>query len=339
MSDDKNVCPVAVDDGYAQMKVYGRAPDGSIVKGRIRSSVRAGRSGIGSVSGEGMLGLYNTEEVGAFTISEDIESENTQFDTFHTSPMNRALVNHAIRTVGDGVFEGQKIRLTTGLPVSDYFTASGFKNDEKIALKVENLMKPIQMISSGLPANIVSVDVGCQAVAAWYDYALDDNLELRNDVEGEIAIIDVGGRTTDIAIVIDGKSVDHQRSRSTNTGVLNVYNDVSKGLNSKFGLTEDLKLKLIDTAVRTGQIKLWNEVHDVSDIVNSAKKVHQDKIAREVERRINNGATMSAIVFVGGGSSLFSSIAGEFRNGVIVEDPEFANARGLFKFALGKSQA
>ncbi len=338
MSDDKNACLVAVDDGYAQMKLYGRAPDGSIIKARIRSSVRAGRSGIGSVSGEGMLGLYDTE-VGPFTVSEDIESENTQFDGFHTSAMNRALVNHAIRTAGDGVFAGQDVRLTTGLPVSDFFTSSGFKNDEKITQKTENLMKPIQMISSGVPANIVSVDVGCQAVAAWYDYALDDNLEVRNDIDGEIAIIDIGGRTTDIAIVIDGKSVDHQRSRSTNTGVLNVYNDVSKGLNSKFGLSDDLKLKLIDEAVRTGKIKLWNEIHDVSEIVDNAIKVHQDKIAREVERRINNGATMSAIVFVGGGSALFSKIAGEFRNGVIVEDPEFSNARGLYKFALGKSQA
>jgi plasmid segregation protein ParM len=329
---------VAVDDGYAQIKQYSETPDGRIIKTRIRSSVRSGRYGIGSVSGEGMIGLYGTE-VGPFTVSDEIESENTQFDGFHTSPMNRVLVNHSILSSEKGIYAGQEINLVTGLPVSDFFLPTGFKNDEKIEAKTANLMKPVDLLSGGVAPIIKSVKVGCQAVAAWFDYAFDDDLKQRQNVSGEVAIIDIGGRTTDIAVVIGGHSVDHQRSRSTNMGVLNVYNDVSKGILSHFKLTDELKIKVIDEAVRTGKITLWNETHDVSDIVDRVIAEYQDKIAREVERRINSGATMSAIVFVGGGSALFSKIATEFRNGKIIDDPEFSNARGLFKFAKLKSQA
>lgn len=333
---EKKPLLVAVDDGYAQIKLYGETPDGKVVKHLNRSSVRSGRYGIGSVSGDGMVGLYETE-VGPFTVSDEIEAENTQFDGFHTSAMNRVLVDHALVTAENGIYSDRDIQLVTGLPVGDYFS-QGFRNEEKISLKTNNLLKPVKLLSGGTPPAIKSVTVGCQAVAAWFDYALDDNLEVRNDIDGEIAIIDVGGRTTDIATVIGGHSVDHARSSTANIGVLNVYNDVSKGLNVMFDLRADLKLKLIDEAVRTGKIRIWNEIHDVSDLVNKVIAEYKDKIAREVERRINSGATMNAVVFVGGGSAAFSNIAREFRNGVIIDDPEFSNARGLFKFAKYKAR-
>ena len=37
-------------------------------------------------------------------------------------------------------------------------------------------------------------------------------------------------------------------------------------------------------------------------------------------------------MFVGGGSALFSTINGKFRNAVMVDNPEIANARGMWKF-------
>jgi plasmid segregation protein ParM len=337
MSDDNDVCLVAIDDGYAQIKLYGRAPDGTIVRDVNRSSVRSGRNGIGSVTGDGFVGLYETE-IGDFTVSDDIEAENTQFDGYHTHPMNRVLVTHGLVSAGDGVFQGKNINLMTGLPVADFFQ-KGFKDDEKIDLKTKNLLKPVTLLSGGNGPIIKNVTVGCQAIAAWYDYVFDDALGVRNDPEGEIAIIDIGGRTTDIATVINGKAVDHSRTGTANIGVLDVYRDVNRAISSKWKLRTDLPIKVIDKAVRTGQIKLWKKIEDVSDIVQAVIAEYQDKIAREVESKINSGATMNAVVFVGGGSALFSNIKSEFPNGETGDDPEFANARGLYKFALGKLQA
>lgn len=336
MSENENkILRVAVDDGYAQTKLFGEDENGGVVKFCMRSSVRSGRYGLGSISGQGAVGLYETDEDGAFTVSEDVEAENTQFDGFHLSTMNRVLVSHALVSAGYG---GKEVAIMTGLPVADFFV-NGEKDVQKLDAKSLNLMKPVRLESGETSTAVVkNVRVGCQAVAAWFDYAFDDDFNERVDLDGAVAIVDIGGRTTDIATVVsssnpaEGARVDFQRSGTANIGVLDVYKAVESAIGSKFKIRDRFPTKQIDDAVRNGTIKLWGKDNDVSAIVDDVIKEHQAKIVREVDRRIQSGASMNAIVFVGGGSALFKKIADDFQNGVMAEDPEFANARGLFKF-------
>lgn len=327
---------VAIDDGYAQTKVYGEKPDGTIGKYHMRSSVRPGRYGVGSISGDGFMGLYETEE-GPFTASEDVEAESTQFDNFHTSTMNRVLVNHGLVGAGYG---GLSVDIITGLPVADFFGADGAKDEEKIALKKANLQKPVQLVSGTSKVAVLNdITVGCQAVAAYIDYALDDDLNEVKDVDGAVAIVDIGGRTTDIATVIGGSRIDHARSGTANIGVLDVYKAVKQGIWTELKIRDDFPINVVDKAVRKGSIKLWGEEQDVSKIVVGVVAEYQAKLAREIERRISTGAAMNAVVFVGGGSALFKDIAKTFRNGHMSDDPEFANARGLYKYVRYQNQA
>lgn len=326
---------VAIDDGYAQTKVYGERPDGTIGKYHMRSSVRPGRYGVGSISGDGFMGLYDTEE-GPFTASEDVEAESTQFDNFHTSTMNRVLVNHGLVGAGYG---GMEVDIITGLPVADFFGADGLKDETKIALKKANLQKEVQLVSGTSKVAILKdITVGCQAVAAYIDYALDDDLNEIRDVDGAVAIVDIGGRTTDIATVIGGSRIDHARSGTANIGVLDVYKAVKQGIWAQEKIRDDFPINVIDKAVREGFIKLYGQKQDVSKIVADVVAEYQAKLAREIERRISTGAAMNAVVFVGGGSALFKDIAGTFRNGHMSDDPEFANARGLYKYVRYQNQ-
>jgi plasmid segregation protein ParM len=326
---------VAIDDGYAQTKVYGERPDGTIGKYHMRSSVRPGRYGVGSISGDGFMGLYDTEE-GPFTASEDVEAESTQFDNFHTSTMNRVLVNHGLVGAGYG---GREVDIITGLPVADFFGPDGAKDENKIALKKANLQKPVQLASgTDKVAILKNITVGCQAVAAYIDYALDDDLNEIRDVDGAVAIVDIGGRTTDIATVIGGSRIDHARSGTANIGVLDVYKAVKQGIWAQEKIRDDFPINVIDKAVREGFIKLYGQKQDVSKIVADVVAEYQAKLAREIERRISTGAAMNAVVFVGGGSALFKDIADTFRNGHMSDDPEFANARGLYKYVRYQNQ-
>jgi Actin-like ATPase involved in cell division len=326
---------VAIDDGYAQTKVYGERPDGSVGKYHMRSSVRPGRYGVGSISGDGFMGLYETEE-GPFTASEDVEAESTQFDNFHTSTMNRVLVNHGLVGAGYG---GLEVDIITGLPVADFFGADGAKDEQKIALKKANLQKPVQLVSgSSKVAILKDISVGCQAVAAYIDYALDDDLNEIRDVDGAVAIVDIGGRTTDIATVIGGSRIDHARSGTANIGVLDVYKAVKQGIWTRERIRDDFPINVIDKAVREGFIKLYGQKTDVKEIVDTVVAEYEAKLSREIERRISTGAAMNAVVFVGGGSALFKNIAQTFRNGYMSDDPEFANARGLFKYVRYQNQ-
>lgn len=318
---------VAVDDGYAQTKLVGQNPEGEgIIKNIMRSTVRPGKYGLGSFGGGG-ISSYETEEGEHFTVSNEIESESTQFDGFHTSTLNRVLVHHSLVASGYG---GKQVKLVTGLPVADYFLDDE-KDEEHIAAKSNNLNKTVSSGDKLMP-QILDVKVGCQAVAAWFDFVLDDDINQKNEISGRTAIVDIGGRTTDIAVVINGQAIDHSVSGTDNIGVLDVYNALGKSIRREFKIREKFPLEQLDKAVRTGKFLMWNKEQDVSALVEDIIIEYEGKIAREVERRIGSAANLNAVVFVGGGSALFRSISGRFPNGFMAEDPEFSNARGLYKF-------
>ena len=323
---------VAIDDGYAQTKLVGANPNGGPeIRKTFRTSVRSGRYGLNALGG-GAIGGYRTIEGEEFTVSDLIESENTQFDGFHTSTLNRVLIAHALAHSGYG---GMDVELITGLPVADYFVGDGSIDVEKIDAKRKNLQLGVSSLSGSPLANIKTVEVGCQAVSAWLDYMLGDDLQYRREVEGKVAVVDIGGRTTDIALVVSENGspmIDHSKSGTNNVGVLDVYKALTELLRTKFKIRDDIPLSILDTAVRTSKIKLFGKSVEIDDLVTDALKDVQGKIQREIDRRIGSAATLNAVVFVGGGSALLNTIAGSLANGVLAEDPEFANARGLLKY-------
>lgn len=320
---------IGVDDGYAQTKIYGHCPERGVVKYKMRSSARAGRDSLGTISGTGGISCYETPEGDVFTVSDNIEGESTRFDEFHTSTLNRVLVHHALLQSG---FGGKELHLVTGLPVEDYFI-EGVRDQEKIDEKKRNLMKPITGASSHVSlAAIKQVDVGCQAVASWIDWVLDEELNEVHDPSGSVAIVDIGGRTTDIAVVVGGASIDHARSGTENIGVLDVHAALARGLRQRFRVRERFSPSQIDEAVRTGHINLWGDQCNISDLLRDAKLEIEGKLAREIQRKIGYASNLNAVLFVGGGAQLFSGVADNFRNGAVVEDAEFANARGLYKY-------
>jgi plasmid segregation protein ParM len=286
------------------------------------------------MGGSGAHGAYRTAEGEEFTVSDFVEGENTQFDGFHTSPMNRVLITHALMEAGYG---DRVVDLITGLPVSDFFLGNGDVDAEKLAEKTANLKKGVTIISSArLPARIGDVNVGCQAVSAYLDYIVNDDLTLRHAHKGGVAIVDIGGRTTDIAVIFNDQGapqIDYSKSGTENVGVLDVYGSLKEQIRTKFRLRDNFSLTVLDEAVRTGRIELFGQPQDVADLVRIAMTDIKGKIAREIDRRIGRAANLKAVVFVGGGSALLrDDLVSLFPNATVAEDPEFANARGLLKY-------
>lgn len=336
---------VAVDDGYAQTKLYGDNPEGKGIvevddkttkknletKKRfiMRSSARPGRYGLMDISGSGDIGTYKTGEGEDWTVSEDIESESTQYDGFHTSTMNRVLVSHALMSAG---YSGKKVKLITGLPVADFFI-NGRKNQEQITRKKENLLRKVM---SGMPDTLMpvieDVSVGCQAMSAFIDYFIDDNIKERDVPISKVAIVDIGGRTTDIALIINAAQFDPSRSGTANIGVLDVYTALSDLIKAKFNTRDQYALSYLDKGLRTGKIKMWGKECDISDLVTEAVNEQKTKTIREIERKLGSASDLDKVIFVGGGSELFK-LSDTFPNGYQAPDSEFSNARGLYKYA------
>ena len=140
------------------------------------------------------------------------------------------------------------VRLIAGLPVADFFLDGGL-DKEKIDAKKRNLAKGVSSASSSKVATLDEIRIGCQAIAAFVDYLLDDDLNERDVPKKSVAVVDIGGRTTDIAVVKGGTSFDESKSGTTNLGVLDVYELVSRSIRTKFGTRDKYPLAVLDHAV------------------------------------------------------------------------------------------
>lgn len=334
---------VAVDDGYAAIKVVAHeGPLGAPVQMLIPTTVKAGQDGItafdATVQGGATTSGWYATGGQKFTVGEHLAGDETRFDGFHVSAMNRAAIHHALRVAGYG---SRAVDIVVGLPVADYYIDGG-RNEALIAAKTKNLLEPVTAIVEARmgqndDVTVKSVRVASQAVASWLDYALTDDLAIRDgvDVTAPIAVVDIGGRTTDIVVVLNGSMIDHARSGTENVGVINVRSELAAAIRRKHDVS-DLPASLYDRAIRTGHIKMFGKSVDIRQELDEAVVATGERIGTVVMRCIGRGADLGAVLFVGGGAPLFRHLAERYPHGLVAEDPQFTNARGMIKYVRAK---
>lgn len=318
---------VGVDDGFACTDIV-VMEGGKVVKTlAIASRARAGVHGttvIGDNAG-GIAPCYETEGV-QFTVGELADAESARFNEYPFSAMNRTIVNHALRLAGLG---GCEVHIATGLPLAMYYQGAD-PNREVIARKDKSIKTGVRALDDGPMPIIVSHKVFPEGLAAWIDYAVGEDGTLRDDGDETVAVIDIGGRTTDVAVVLPGRRIDHARCGSADIGVLNVVEAVRLELQRQTNF--DLGGANIEKALRTRSVKVFGKPLDIGAAIDAAVKQVTDAVTREVNRRLGDGVDIDKILLVGGGAYLFKDVARKFPNVVIPAEPEFANARGFAKY-------
>jgi plasmid segregation protein ParM len=323
---------VGVDDGHYSIKVV--TESGNMIS--IPSRARSGKHLIEwQGAGDGSDGaIYVAEEGGTYTAHEHLsEPDDTRFREYPHSPLNRVLVHHALRKAG---FAGRAVSIATGLPVSYYYNG-GVPNSQLIDGKVANLKKGV-LCESGSCAKIVENLVTTEAIAAYFDQIIAmDGTETpvyAEVAESHVGVIDVGGKTTDCAVILAGGAhVDTARSGSSDVGVLKLNDQIEAALRSKFGF-DLVPPRLIEAAISTGSIKVYGKVENVEGIVREAKEVLAEAIMSTVRAKIGSGKDLDWVLFVGGGSIVMrEQLAKHFPHSRFPDRPEFANARGMLKIA------
>lgn len=322
---------VGVDDGYAETKIV--LPSGK--RFRMPSQARAGESQqISLQSGrESSVYGYRTPE-GPFIAGALEEADPTAFDGYPTSVLNRVVVAHALRMAG--VAGTDQVAIATGLPVRRYYRRN-VPNDALIKSKSDNLLLNDVVAEDGVPlARIVAHEVVAEGIAAWIDYVMqrdaEGRLEVNKPLEKErIGIVDIGGRTTDIAVVTNW-DMDAARSSTLDVGMIAIR-DTVRGM-----LEDEYETALTDaqviSAIEHRKLRLWGNVVDVHKQVAEAEQTVVARIKAETLRCLGNGADLDRVIFVGGTvMALGDKINGWFRHQEIGADPAFANARGLQKCA------
>ena len=329
MSDSNTMTPIQVglDDGYACTKVA--LPDGRLIG--IPSRARVGRSGVTWIDATRPR-IFEYETQGSMYSVGAIDGAPTHFEGYPTSGMNRVIVQHALQEAG---LAGRSVHLVSGLPVSAFYKNNGEKRCDMIQKKCASLKQAVTPVIKRLPAAIAFVEVIPEALAAWYDYVIvakgDDITLDEQRLSLPVAIIDIGGRTTDYVVVKD-QGVMHASSGSLQGGMLDVKQLVAHGIQECFDL-ERVGEQLVSNAVEQGVVRLHGKDYDVTAWVDAAKRELIERLYAETRRQLGLGTELERIVFVGGGTvALAEHIVDWFPNQVIGEHPAFANARGMLKY-------
>ncbi|WP_019025478.1 MULTISPECIES: ParM/StbA family protein [unclassified Thioalkalivibrio] len=326
---------LGVDDGFFNTKIVqvGKSPR------IVQSRARVGRSEQLALNGR-VTDISEIEVDGVHYSAGAVNGDNIAFDGYPTSPLNRVIVHHALMSAGYG---GHDVEIATGLPIRLYYRPGAVteKNESLIDKKTQNIMAPASLVKAPNKADrgmatIVRHDVLPEGLAAWFDYIIQFDSDGRMVASDErrsesVAIIDIGGRTTDFA-VIESQVVDMARSGSVNVGMLDVHKHVRGEIMNKYDVSE-LSDAVIDKAVDTGSIKLLGKQIDVSQMVHEAKAAVVRRISNESMRLLGQAATLDNIIFIGGGSmGLREMLEDWFPHQTVADEPVFANARGMAKY-------
>ncbi len=328
--DPMQVVQVGLDDGYAYTKVA--LADGRLVS--VPSRARMGAAGVTWIRDVEQR-IFEYETAGTVYSVGAVDGEPTQFDEYPGSALNRVIVQHALQVAG---LSGRSLHMVTGLPVAAFYRGDGQQRRQAIQAKRDGLKLTVEPVVAkksstrqALKASIAFHEVIPEALAAWYDFVivtLDDGVTLDADrLNAPIAIVDIGGRTTDYVVVQD-QGVVHGSSGSLNRGMLDVKLRVANLIQERFDLHE-LGEQIISRAVDTNRLRLHGKDH----MVMNAKRDLVERLYAETRRKLGLGVELDRILFVGGGSAALSSdIADWFPNQTIADHAAFANARGMLKY-------
>lgn len=335
----ERLMPVGIDDGYRETKIY--LHTGECL--RINSQAKAGEQTQVSVAGgEKTIFQFDTKD-GSYVIGDLSESDSTAFDDYPISAMNRVIVTFALQKAGLNS-NSINISAASGLPIKKFYRAK-VMNKEAIKAKQLNLLTndvcEVDYTSNGRVESTLRIptikrhQIISEGIAAWMDYIFvrdEDGLLVQDKarLSEKIAIVDIGGRTTDIAVIQQG-NLDFQRSNTIEAGMLNIEDYVKERILDEFEFMPNLEQ--LRNVMETGKLIAWGQEKDVSSFVKDGKKLEADKIKSEILGKLKKAADIQRVIFVGGTTMALSEyLEGIYPHQTIADNPGFANARGMCKY-------
>ncbi|MBY0379156.1 MAG: ParM/StbA family protein [Burkholderiales bacterium] len=331
---------VGIDDGHDSIKLVNEEGKSFIIPSRIAG----GKNMLCSINGEEVNdNIYkvngDTYSVVDFITQSAINYIDTRTLDYPYSNHNISLINHILYKSG---IKGQ-VSVLTGLPVQRFYV-NGIQNEVLINKKVNALLNSnvINLDESVELPKIKQHRVISEALAGYFDLLFDISGKKNKEVEeitadSKIAIIDIGGRTTDIATLdIGGTSIDLNKSGTRDIGGLYLKDNIKLALMKEYNLN-NVSNTILDKVITGNSFRNCGKIVDVTHIVNSEKK----NITNQINSFINQVLDVDfneygIIAFIGGGSLLFrtelKNLYSIYDNVVLVDEPQFANARGMLKF-------
>lgn len=296
------------------------------------------------------------------------EATDLRFPGFPKSAENRIIVTHALKRVREWmVTEGQigqddrvTFRIATSLPYRQFYDGerSSAVNSALLVAKAENLLKPVMGLDPGtrrpfdLKFSITSEGAlrpasVSEGLAAAFDVLLGQGEDMDQNFAGRFTgyahqsflVVDIGGKTTEIVFILwNGQKpiahnlqLDLKRSDGREIGCLSAADELSASIKQRFKISRVLDPEL---ALVRSETVVMGARHNIGDLCREAKSKVFGQLYRIITKQAGDGSDLAAAIFVGGGSELFREAISEiFPPALVVgvDNPQFANARGILK--------
>jgi plasmid segregation protein ParM len=336
----KPTLTIAVDDGYANTKVA--FYDGTAIQTSFIPSVY-GNADLGHFESDmngHALNTYRTAEhdkdtdlSARFCVSANLSHPtDTRAGAYPVSPANRCVIHHAMFAAGVNPDRYDSINLAVTLPISAYFSTD---RESLIEKRKASLAMPV-FREQGLSDTVKMLDVATvhvlpEAIMAYFDHLLDEKGDICTDEEAVIAVVDVGGHTTDIAVVQPGGNISRDRSSSIPLGILKYIERVQELVlqSHKIRITN----KHVNTAIQNnGIVNIRGQREDLSPYLSSASEIIVRELRAQVAQVLGDDTDVDCILYVGGGAKVLGRTLSQHPNVVIPNEPHYANARGALKY-------
>ena len=154
--------------------------------------------------------------------------------------------------------------------------------------------------------------------------------------EGRVAVIDIGGYTTDV-LTFNALEMGTVRA-SVERGIINVRDDINTALKRQFRRS-DIVAPALDQIIETGEYRHAGEAHDVNQVVEDALWELTDGVLDIWQNRLENGVDYDAVILTGGGAPLVApSLLPILQHSNIKciprDEAHLANAIGAYRYAL-----
>jgi plasmid segregation protein ParM len=219
--------------------------------------------------------------------------------------------------------------LGTGLPLREVKEGKDVGYRSQLLGSVHQVEFLVTPKYQGLKVNIKfdQVKVYPEGFAAYINLVMDNDLNIinRDLIDKNILIQDIGGLSTDIA-VIKSRNVDDDKAQGFNLGVAEALEAIREEIRSKHGVELDSRRDVVDIITRKNDRNhimvrgSRTSVHDITDriLVDLAKKQY-----RHLRNVWQKNSQTEICYFVGGGSMVLKEYLKTLNNNLDGYNIEF----------------
>ncbi|PWA08431.1 hypothetical protein DCC39_14910 [Pueribacillus theae] len=198
--------------------------------------------------------------------------------------------------------------LGTGLPLREVKEGKDVGYRSRLLSSVHQVEFLVTPKYQGLKVNIKfdEVKVYPEGFAAYINLVMDNNLNIinRDLVDKRIIIQDIGGLSTDVA-VIKNRNVDDDKAQGFNLGVAESLEEIREEIRSKHGIELDSRRDIVEIITRKNDrnhIMVKGSRTSVHDIVDRILLELAKKQYRHLRNTWQKNSQTEICYFVGGGS-------------------------------------